>query len=188
MPKLGKATTDKKTDNGNLYFGNKDIKYVVEKSREAVEEHHNMPILYFTIDWENSHRNFYGEMLVKKFKNPKGIQVRGKYEISQGDMTYQNGVPYKIMYLIVSIYTEQLKELDIEPKPGDYFYVGQRYYKIYDATINDSGPGQILMNRQRVRADYKAYEVDDETIQKSVNEQNPGEDFFINDQAGTVLE
>ena len=65
--------TDKKTENGHLYFGDKDADYLEKTSREAVEENHNMSILYLELDWLNCKKNFYGEMKVKKFKNPKGV-------------------------------------------------------------------------------------------------------------------
>lgn len=182
------ADTQKKTNNGNLYFGDKDAKYLKKVSREAVEKHNDAPILYFAVDWINSKRNFYGEMKVKRFKNPKGQEIRGIYKIEQNPITHQNGIPYKTMKLTVSLYTEQLQELLIEPVRGDYFYVGQRYYQIYDMTINDAGPGQLLMDRERMRSDYFAFEVDDETIQKQVELENFGPDFNLNRASGTLID
>jgi len=180
------ADTQNKTNNGNLSFGDKDAAYLKKVSREAVEKHIDIPILYFAIDWINSKRNFYGEMKVKRFKNPKGQEIRGTYKIEQNPITHQNGIPYKTMKLTVSLYTEQLQELAIEPVRGDYFYVGQRYYQIFDLTINDAGPGNLLMDRERMRCDYFAFEVDDETIQKTVNPENYGPDYSINHAAGTL--
>lgn len=176
------AGNDKDTENGKLYFGDKDMNFLEKSSREALEENNNMPILFLGLDWLNCKRNFYGEMLVKKFVNPKGVQVRGSYKIEQNPITHQNGIPYKTMKASVSIYTEQLQELAIDPVRGDYFYIGERYYQIWDYTINDVGPGTVLM-RKRMRCDYSAFEVDDSTIQKSVNEQNPGPLYNINHQA-----
>lgn len=187
MPRLGTGN-DKNTENGKLYFGDKDAAYLKQVSREAVEETHNMPILFLEIDWINSKRNFYGEMTVKRFKNPKGVQIRGSYKIEQNPMTTQNGIPYKTMRLTVSIYTEQLQELSIEPKIGDYFYAGSRYYQIYDRTINDVGPGNLMMQRERMRCDYFTFEVDDETIQKIIQDSTLGPDFSIQHQTGTIIE
>ena len=179
--------TDKKTENGHLYFGDKDADYLEKTSREAVEENHNMSILYLELDWLNCKKNFYGEMKVKKFKNPKGVKLKGNYKITQNQITHQNGIPYKTMKLTASIYTEQLKELSINPQRGDYFYVGERYYQIWDFTIDDVGPGTLLM-RQRMRCDYSAFEVDDSTIQKAVNDRNPGPEFLINTQSGSIID
>lgn len=187
MPRLG-AGKDKETQNGKLYFGDKTAEYLKEKSRTAVEDHHNMPILFLQIDWINSKRNFYGEMPVKRFVNPKGIQIRGKYELEENDMTHRAGIPYKTMKLSVGVFVEQLKELAIEPARGDYFYVGNRYYQIWDVTINTAGPGQLLMNRERMKVQYSAFEVDDETIQKPLNDENPGPDYEIQNQAGNVID
>ena len=188
MARLGNST-DKDTENGKLYFGDKSAAFLKEKSRQAVEDYHNISILFLEIDWINSKLNFYGEMTTKRFVNPQGIQIRGSYKIAQNEVTHQNGIPYKTMKIDVSIYTEQLKELSIEPKRGDYFYVGNRYYQIYDLTINDAGPGQLMMDRERMRCDYAAFEVDDETIQKAVNDKNFGPDINIqHNQTGTVID
>ena len=182
---LGK-NSEKNTENGKLYFGNKDMDFLEKSSRNAVETNNNSPILYLQLDWINCKRNFYGEMTVKKFTNPKGTQLYGSYTIKQNDITHQNGIPYKTMKLSVSIYTEQLQELSIDPIRGDYFYVGERYYQIYDLTISDVGPGTVMM-RKKMRCDYSAFEVDDSTIQKSVTEENPGPQYFINHQTGFQL-
>ena len=127
-------------------------------------------------------------MTIKRFVNPKGIQIRGTYNLKQNEITHQNGIPYKTMKLTVSIYVEQLKELSINPIRGDYFHVGERYYEIYDLTINDSGIGQVLLDRERMRCDYFCFEVDDETIQKAINNSNPESDKYINHQNGSIIE
>ena len=183
--KLGQDS-NKNTENGKLYFGDKNADYLEKKSRQAVEEHHNMPILYLGLDWVNCKKNFYGEMKIKKFINPKGIQIKGSYKITQNPITHQNGIPYKTMKIEVSIYTEQLAELAIDPQRGDYFYIGSRYYQIFDLTIKDVGPGTLLM-RQRMRCDYSAFEVDDSTIQKAVNDKNPGPEYNISNQVGSPI-
>lgn len=170
----------KNTDNGRLYFGDKTSAYLKKKSRQAVEKYHNAPILFFEIDWENSKRNFYGEMPMKKFANPKGVQVRGIYKISQNDDVVQNGVPNKTMKLIVSVYVDQLDELKINPQQGDYFGIGRRLYQIYSRTVDDVGPGSLMMNRGKMRKDFYCYEEDDEVLAKNAFGSNDGLEYQIN--------
>jgi hypothetical protein len=177
MARLGQEN-QRPNENGKAHFGDKDVEFLKKTSREAVEETANMPILYFQLDPENSKRNFYGEMTVKRFKNVNGIQIRGSYRLKQNEMSKQHGIPKKTMSLSVTVYTEQLEELGIEPLIGEYFYVGERYYQIYDKTINDVGAGSLLM-RERVACTFAAFEVENETIQK----------IIINDQgqSGEVI-
>ena len=187
MARLGQGTNDKNTENGKALIGQKDIDYIKQVSREAVEEHHNQPVKYFELDWEGSKKNFYGEILVKRFINPTGVDLRGQVQLQQGDMATTHGVPYKTMTMTFSVYTEQLQEKGVEPKLNDYFLVGTRYYQIWDKTINDVGPGQIMLNRGRMRCDYKCYEVDDEAIQHMLPDQNPGAEWNINHSSGQII-
>lgn len=187
MPRLGQQATSKQSENGKLYYGDKDAAYLKELSREAVEEHHNSPILFFQIDWERSKRNFYGEMTMKKFLNPRGVQIRGIFKIQQGEASAKFGIPNKTMKLTVSVYFEQLKELGIDPKIGDYFGIGHRLYQIYDKTIEDAGPGNLMMNRERMRADYFAFADDDEALQKDIWGDNLGMEYQINNQNGEIV-
>src|SRR5579863_1225966 len=113
--RLGQQASDKNTQNGRLYMGSKTQEYLKNVSRQAVEEYHNAPILYFEIDWEQSKRNFYGEMMMKKLKNPLGVEVRGTYKISQSAENAFQGLPNKLMTLVASFYVESLRELMIEP-------------------------------------------------------------------------
>lgn len=189
MARLGQQSTDKKSENGNLYYGAKDASYLKELSREAVEEHHNAPILYFAVDWENSRRNFYGELTTIKFKNPAGTQIRGTYKLEQGNQASRAGVPDKRMNLSVSVYVEQLKELGIDPQYGDYFGYGHRLYCIYDKTIDDVGPGNLLGSREKMRTDYMAFQDDDEVLQKDIWGDNLGTEHQIsNGLNGEVLQ
>ena len=169
-----KNKSAKDTDNGKLYFGDKDASYLKKTSREAVETHHNAPILYFEIDWIQSKRNLYGETLVKKFKNSKGVEVYGIYKIQEDDATQTNGIPNKTLKLTISVYTEHLEELNITPQRGDYFGIGKRLYRITDKTIEDVGPGNLLMNRERMRQDFFASQDDDEVLQKDIWGDNLG--------------
>lgn len=187
MARLGQSSNNKNTDYGKGYFGDKDQDYLKQLSRQAVEEHHNAPILYLELDWESSNKNFYGEITVKRFVIPSGISIRGAIQLSQNELQRQEGVPYKTMSLVLSIYTEQLQEKGIDPKLGDFFYVGTRFYQIWDKTINDAGPGQLMLNRGRIRCDYKAFEVDDEAIQHQITDQNPGPEWNINHQDSQII-
>lgn len=178
--------SDKQTENGNLYFTDKDAAYLKKQSREAVETHHNSPILYFAVDWENSHRNFYGEMMMKKFVDNKGTEVKGTYKIEQVEETTLQGIPNQLMRITVSVFVEHLKELGIDPKFGDYFGIGKRLYQIYKRTLPDAGPGNLLMNRERMRQDFYAIQSDDERLQTDVWGDNLGLEYDIK-QGNTKL-
>ncbi|MEO5990347.1 MAG: hypothetical protein ABIP68_01825, partial [Ferruginibacter sp.] len=161
------SLSGKDTENGRLYFGDKTANYLKRKSRAAVEKYHNAPILFFGIDWINSKKNFYGDITMKKFLNPSGVSVKGIYNMTQSPDDKAFGIPDKTMIMSVSVYTEHLEELNIEPQQGDYFKVGSRFYKIYSRSISDVGPGSLLMNREKMRRDYKCYEDDDESMTKN---------------------
>ncbi len=154
----------KETDNGKLYFGNKDIDYLKKVSRQAIEDHHNISILYFEVDYNLSKSDFYGQLLIKKFKNPKGLELKGAYKIEQDSNISFQGIPNKSLKLSVFLYTDLLKELFVEPKLGDYFGIGKRLYLIVDKTTNDVGPGSIFVKRGRVTIDYKCIEETDEAL------------------------
>jgi hypothetical protein len=186
MARLGLKGANKDTEQGNLYFGQKDIDFLKKNSREAVEIHHNNPIIYLETDWDNSMKNIYGEITLKKFKVATGVQIIGSLQLTQGNQSKENGIITNKMHLILSIYTEQLSELNINPKRGDYFYVGKRYYYIYKKSIDDAGIGEIMINRERLRCDYFAYEEDNELIQKNLQINN-GDEFDQLKQTGTIL-
>jgi hypothetical protein len=168
MPRIGQKNSNKQTENGRLYFGEKDQEYLKQVSRQAVEEHHNVTVLYFELDWEKSKRNFYGEMLVKKIKNPHGVEVRCAPKLKQNEQEWSTGLANKQMSLIVSVYVEHLKELNINPQRGDYFTVGKRIYQIHDKTIEDVGPGNLILGRERIRQDFFCYQEQDEAFQKDI--------------------
>ena len=119
-------------------------------------------------------------MIVKKFKVPTGIQVKGMYKISQQEDQLQNGIPNKTLNLIVSVYTDHLEELKIKPSLGDYFSIGKRLYRIFDKTIEDVGPGSLMMNRGRVRQDFSCMQEDDEALEKNAFGANLGLESDIN--------
>ena len=167
---------NKDTDKGKLYFQDKDIEYLQKKSREVVEEQQNFSVLYFEVDWINSKKNFYGELIYKKFTIPKGIPIKGSIKLEQGSEQMSQGVPNKIMKLTLSIYTQQLDELGVRPKLGDYFGIGNRFYEIFDRTIEDVGVGNVMIDRKQMRLDYKCVQADDEVMFR---------DAWGNDNLGT---
>lgn len=174
-----KGNSAKETENGKLYFGDKDADYLKRMSREAVETHHNSPILYFQMDWLASKRNLYGEATVKKFVDVRGVEVAGVFKLEQGDSTQTNGIPGRKMSLTVSVYVEALKEKNLEPQLGDYFGIGKRLYIIRKKTMEDVGPGNLLMNRERMRQDFFAVEETDEVLQKDIWGDNLGLELDI---------
>lgn len=168
--------TNKETDHGRKYFDDKTVNYLKAKSREAIEENQNISLLYFQVDWENSKKNFYGELLFKKFINPQGIQLRGAIKMEQGGEQMQSGIPSKIMKLVFSCYVDALREMNCDPKRGDFFGYGKRLYEIYDKTLEDYGPGNVIGNRERMRIDFMSIEADDETLQRNPFGDNLGLD------------
>lgn len=188
MPKLGGHTSTKETDSGKQLLGNKDLQYLEQVSRQAVEEHNNFSVLYFELDWELSKKNFYGELLVKKFKTIKGVPVKVKLKIKEGEETVFNNIPSQLLQLDLAIYTEQLKELNIDPKLDDFFALGQRLYRIHTRSINDSGvSGNVMVNRKRMEMKYFCIQEDDENLQKDVWGENLGLEYQINSYNGDLL-
>lgn len=178
--RLGNTNAEgKDTEDGKLYWGNKDQKYLEDKSRQAVEEHHNVSILYFETDWHNSEKNFYKEIKKIKFVNQQGAAVRCSFTLNQTDILNKGVSLKKTMKLIVSLYDEELESQNIKIKRGDYFSIGKRMYYIYDYTTKDtSGPG-VLMNREKIRTDYYAYEESDEKIGTDIFGKNSGSEAEI---------
>jgi len=178
--------TSKQTNSGRRYFGDKDVEYLKKKSREAVEDINDLTVLYFQLDWEKSKRNFYGELIIKKFVDTKGVQVRCMINMNQGQEEIQQGVPNQLMLLNVSVYVEQLKELGINPNYDDFFLYGQRAYRIYRKTLADYGPGNVLGNRERMRQDYFCVQVDDEEFQAEPWGDNEGLEYQIRSGNGDM--
>jgi hypothetical protein len=186
MARLGNKTSDKETENGRKYFGDKDVQYLKDKSRESLEVDQNFSVLYFGIDWDLSNRNFYGELLTKKFKTSKGVPIKASFKIIEGSEQVFNDIPNKIMKLNVACYVEHLKELNIDPKQDDFFAIGQRLYRIYNLTLKDSGPGNILVNRERLQVYFDCVQDDDEVLQKNVWGDNLGLESQINSENGDI--
>lgn len=185
MARLGQKAAEKNTENGKGYFGDKDIAFLEQSSRQVVEEHHNMPITFLEVDWDNSKKNIYGEIKIKKFKDSTGVQLRGTIQLQQEGQRQEKGFITSKMILTFSIFTEQLEELNIKPRRGDYFKIGKRYYYIYKKTIEDAGVGNVMLERKQMRLDYYAYEESNELIQKNVKLDN-GDEFNTGSE-GTIL-
>lgn len=152
---------------GNLAFKEKNVNYLEELSRNAVEEYNNYEILYFQIDWDNSNVNFYGEVKDIKFKNEKGIRLKCKINVSENPLEKDKQIFNKTNNAVVSVYDQLLNELDINLNRGDYFLFGNRFYYIYDYTIKDiSGVG--MANGVKLRTDIFAYEEGDERLNNNI--------------------
>lgn len=180
------ALSGKDTENGRLYLSDKTANYLKRKSRAALEKYHNAPILFFAIDWEQSKKNFYGEMTSKKFVDPKGVPVRGMYKITDNPDSLENGIPNKSLNITVVLYVEQLEELNIDPQQGDYFAIGKRFYHIYSRSISDVGPGSFMMNRAKMTKSFFCYEEDDQSIQKNAFLDNLGQESQINPKTDLI--
>jgi hypothetical protein len=157
------SDTPRETRSGNAHFGSKDMQYLKKMSRQAIEKHTDTEALYLEIDYENSIRNFYGELIVKKFVNPKGVPVKGVIAVEEHDNVTLEKVPNKITRFTLSCYTDHLRELNVEPKMGDYFILQNRYYMIWDRGITDA-VNPVAVGRENLSITYKCTEADDEEV------------------------
>lgn len=168
------ADTPRDTKSGNAWFGSKDMSYLKKVSRQAIEKHTDSEVLFLEIDYEKSIRNFYGELIVKKFVNSKGIPVKGILNVEQNDTVTLEKVPNKITKFTLSCYLEHLKELGIEPKQGDYFILQNRYYLIWDKGITDAKYA-VSTGREKLSMYFKCQEADDEmTLPDLFEKENRG--------------
>jgi len=179
------ADTPKNTRSGNAHFGSKDFQYLKKLSRTAVEKHTDTEALFLEIDYEKSIRNFYGELIVKKFVNPSGIAIRGVIAVDETDTVTLEKVPNKITKFTLSCYTDHLRELGVEPRIGDYFVLQNRYYMIWDKTISDA-VNPVAVGRENLAMTYKCSEADDEEVLPELfQKENRGTQ---NDIEGTFFE
>lgn len=148
----------------NEFFGQKTANYLKKLSRESVEKHTDTSVLYFEIDVENSKRNFYGELLVKRFVNPRGTEVKGIIDISAGNDLTVEDIPNAIANLKFSCYIEHLQELKIDPKIGDYFSTKNRTYFIFKKEIIDTNRGAIGTDRSQMTIQFECVQADDEQL------------------------
>lgn len=156
---------DARLDSGRSeHFGKKTAAYLKKLSRESVEKHTDTSVLYFEVDVENSKRNFYGELLVKKFINPLGIEVKGIINITAGNDIVVEDIPNAIASLKFSCYIQHLQELKIDPKIGDFFATKNRTYFIYKKEIMDTNRGAVGTDREQMTIQFEAIQADDEQL------------------------
>lgn len=125
-------------ESGKTFYGEKTKNFTIEQSRSIVEHSNQFSVLYFEVDYEKSKRNFYGELIVRKWKNVNGIKVLGIIKLEDDTVLQQGDIPNKMLKLEFGCYIDHLKELNIKPQIGDYFSVKNRTYYIYDKTTTDS--------------------------------------------------
>lgn len=157
------SNTPRDTKSGNAHFGSKDMQYLKKVSRQAIEKHTDTEAIYMQIDYEKSIRNFYGELLVKKFVNPRGIPVKGVIAADENDTVTLEKIPNKITKFALSCYSDHLRELGVEPQIGDYFVLQNRYYMIWDRGITDA-VNPVAVGRENLSITYKCSEADDEEV------------------------
>lgn len=159
MPKL----RDLKSS-GKEFFGDKSRAFLLKTSRHLVEDINNHTVLYFEVDYERSKKNFYGELIVKAFVEPKGVPVKGVITLKEGSDVVQGEIPNKILTLEFACYIEHLQELGIDPKRGDYFATKNRHYFIFDKTIPDSNEKSIGTDQQSYAIIFKCVQADSEQL------------------------
>ena len=172
--------TNKQKENGNkVGFGQKSTDFLKKKSRAAVENYSDTAVLYYEVDYENSKKNFYGEMLVKKWKNQRGVKVQGTVSITESTELNLADVPNKLTSMKVSVYTEHLRELGIWPQNGDYFSAKNRMYVIQTKEILDVNEHSILVDKDAYSIVFNCGEADDEsTIPQDIDEKGTANDQF----------
>lgn len=168
---------------GNNFFGSKTEKYLKKLSRESVEKHTNTSLLFFAVDYERSKRNFYGEMIIRIWKNTIGVEVKGIIQLDQSSEVSVEDIPNKTMNLNFSCYLDHLKELGISPGIGDCFSTKNRIYMIYDKTILDANMVSIATDREALYIKYDCIALDSE--QTTLPGTDRGPDGTANDIRGT---
>lgn len=158
------ADKERNNESGSQFFGDRSRNFLKRMSREVVESLNNFTVLYFEVDYENSKRNFYGELVVRKFTNAKGIKVNGILKIEQGTDLSQGDIPNKITTLEFGCYLDHLKELGIQPKIGDYFSTKNRIYYIYDKTIADANLLSVNTDQEAIAIRYSCVMADSEQL------------------------
>jgi len=163
-----------KNSQEKIGYGDKTNDLVIELSRNAVEVYSNTPLLYFEVDVENSRRNFYGEMLIKKFKQPLGVKLYGTVKLTEDSKNMLEDIPYKLVKMNVGIYTEHLREQGVWPQLGDYFCIKNRFYFIEDKEILDVNKHTITVDREAYSLTFICSEADDEIIMPSISAEDEG--------------
>jgi len=158
------ADTSRESTSGQAFFGGKDSRYLKKLSREAVEKHTNTSVLFFGVDYERSKRNFYGELIIRVWTNPLGVEVKGVIQLDEGTDLVVEDIPNKVMTLNFSCYISHLSELGIDPQLGDYFSTKNRIYQIYNKTILDANQVSIATDREAMYIKYECIQGDSEQL------------------------
>jgi hypothetical protein len=154
----------RENNSGSAYFGGKDMAYLKKVSRSAVESITNTSVLFFAVDYEKSKRNFYGELIVRTWVDPLGIEVKGIIQLEEGSDTSVQDIQNKILTLNFSCYISHLKELGIDPQIGDYFTTKNRVYMIHNKSILDANQVSVGTDREALYVKYECVQGDDEQL------------------------
>lgn len=157
------------TEKGKVGFGSKTAEYLIKKSREALEVNSDTPVLYFEVDVENSRRNFYGEMIIKKWKEPKGVKVRGTCNITESSEINLSDIPNKLTKMAFGCFTSHLRELGIWPQLGDYFAIKNRFYFIQSKEITDVNKHTLMTDDDAYAITFTCGEADSESVTPQVS-------------------
>lgn len=159
------SQTPRENKSGSAFYGQKTQNYLKKLSRESVEVHTNTSVLYFQIDYEKSKRNFYGELLIKKWVNPLGVEIKGVVQLDEGSDIVVEDIANKVMTLNFSCYISHLRELGIDPQLGDYFTTKNRIYMIHNKTITDANLVSIKTDSEALYIKYDCVQADDSQIE-----------------------
>lgn len=154
----------RENNSGSAHFGSKDMAYLKKLSREAIEDVTNTSVLFFAVDYERSKRNFYGELIIRVWTDPLGIEVRGIIQLDEGNDVVIEDIPNKILNLNFSCYIAHLRELGIDPQLGDYFSTKNRIYMIHNKTILDANQVSIATDREAFYIKYECVQADSEQL------------------------
>lgn len=155
---------DQNNRGGTSIFTDKDKEYLIEKSRENIENFTNTSVLLFKPDWVKSQKNFYGESTIIHFTNPKGIQVEGVITIDSPEIQHVQTIPNQSTNLTFNVFVERLNELGVEIMLGDYLAVKNKLYYIYDSIPLDANKNTIGVFGGAYYLEFKGYQADGETL------------------------
>lgn len=151
-----------RTANGNIWHGKKTQEFLQKISRESLEEHSDVSVLFFEVDYDRSKTNFYGEFEHKYFKNNKGIELRGTVNITGNEI--EGTPPDQTTNLVFGVYAQQLKEKGISPEMGDYISAKNKFYLIKNKIALDANKNTISPNGEPIWQSYTCAEVEDEEM------------------------
>jgi len=158
-----------KNNGEKIGFGSKTEAFLRQKSRQAVEVYSDTSLLYLEVDYPRSKRNFYGEILIKEWVDPNGVQLYGNIEIVENSQTETERVPFKLLELKFSCYVEQLKEKGVMPQLGNYFATKNQIFYIHDKTLLDANKHSINTDNEAISIQFTCMQADDETLFASIN-------------------